>query len=146
VCILVNCAVERQAGVRADPLSSEFLAGLDTFVRKQGKGLIILSGDNVQPDAYNRVLDKKLGLLPMPIKGVVKADKVEPYFLNRSTFGVGPPAYRIFKEDDYYVSFDLVGVWQHLDLDETLAKVPEKEKQNDAKEKDDDAARADDNQ
>jgi hypothetical protein len=38
--------------------------GLKTFVRAEGKGLIVFLGANVQPDDYNRLLFEQAGLLP----------------------------------------------------------------------------------
>jgi hypothetical protein len=38
--------------------------GLKTFVRAEGKGLIIFLGANVQPESYNRALFEQAGLLP----------------------------------------------------------------------------------
>lgn len=148
ICILVNCAAERRAGWVADALPESFLEALEPFVKKEGHGLIVFSGDNVQPEAYNKVLGKKLGLLPLPLKQVVKATGNAPFFVDRSTFGAGPTAYRNFKEDNYFMSFDLVGVWQHVDLDDSgVAKPAAKEKKDDADDKKDDApaARAEDN-
>ncbi len=74
ICILVNCALPGKLGQRGDVLRSDFLEALEPFVR-QGHGLIVFSGENVQPDAYNKVLGKKLGLLPLPLKGIVKAER-----------------------------------------------------------------------
>ncbi len=128
VCILVNCSLQAKLGSRADVLQNDFLDALDPFVRK-GKGLVIYSGENVRSDPYNKVLGKKLGLLPMPVKEIVKAEGNKPFLVNRKTFAAGPPAYWIFKDEKYYEDFGKVEVWQHLDLDETaVAQQPEKEK------------------
>jgi len=148
VCILVNCALAPKAGVLRDVLPGHFIEALDKFVRKPGHGVIIFSGDNVQPDDYNKILGKKYGLLPMPLKPAIKSPGLVPFFINRDTFGAGPPSYWNFKREKHYEIFDAVPVWQHLDLDEeSLAKKPakkddvakEKEKQDkDAKDKKDD--------
>ncbi|MBI1830563.1 MAG: BatA domain-containing protein [Planctomycetes bacterium] len=134
VCILVNCAVQPKAGVSA--LHPDFLKALSSFVRNDGHGLIFVSGDHVVPDAYNAVFGNAHGLLPLALKSIVKAPKDAPFLINRASFGGGPPAFTTFKEDQLFRSFDLVEVWQHIELDERttpawhLAK--KKDKQADA--------------
>ena len=115
ICILVNCALQSKAG--ADALESTFIDALELFVR-EGHGLMIFSGDNVEPEPYNKILGKKLGLLPMPLKTLIQAPAV-PFLVNRSTFSAAPPSYWKFKEDGHYEVFDAVAVWRHLDLDES---------------------------
>lgn len=129
ICILVNCAVPGKLGQRGDVLRSDFLDALDPFVRK-GHGLIVFSGDNVVPDAYNKQFGKKLGFLPLPLKGTAKATGLEPFTINRKTFGQGPLAYQNFKDDDYFRAFDFVEVWQHVEMDETPPKLPVKAKKD----------------
>ncbi len=128
-------------------LRSDFLDALDPFVRK-GHGLIVFSGDNVQPDAYNKLLGKKLGFLrPCRSRGIVKATGQEPFVINRKSFGQGPLAYQNFKDDDYYRAFDFVEVWQHVEMDENAAKQPAKAKIDDEPvepEKENHAAKEDD--
>ncbi|MBI2807034.1 MAG: BatA domain-containing protein [Planctomycetes bacterium] len=151
VVVLVNCSLKAKLGKRADVLQAEFVNGLEPFVRK-GKGLVIFCGDNVDPESYNTTLGKKLGLLPMPIKSLFKAEK-KPLLVNRTSFGNGPPAYWVFKDEKYYEDFNNVEVWKHVDLDEAaVAKKiepkkkptpldeadpddPEAKDKNDAKEK-----------
>jgi hypothetical protein len=117
ICILVNCSLQTAPGVEGLP--TDFVEALDPFVRKEGHGLIAFSGDNVKPDAYNKVLGKKLGLLPMPLKSPLKAHN-KPFKVDRQSFRFAPPAFWIFKDDEkYYKDFDDVEVWQHLQLDET---------------------------
>ena len=70
----------------------------------------------MQPDSYNKVLGKKFGLLPAPLKGVASAPKV-PFFISRDSFGQGPASYWKFKDDKYYEDFGKVEVWQHLQMD-----------------------------
>jgi uncharacterized protein YjbJ (UPF0337 family) len=69
ICILVNCALQGKAG--ADALEANFVEALDPFVR-EGHGLLIFSGDNVEPEPYNKILGKKLGLLPLPLMPALK--------------------------------------------------------------------------
>jgi hypothetical protein len=115
LCILVNAAVQTDAKQPA-ALPADFLDELGRFVR-QGKGLLIFAGDQVQPNAYNRVLSQKLGLLPMPIKSVVERPIKEPLLVNRDSFDL--PALLKFKTDELYKDFNRVEVWKALELDAT---------------------------
>ncbi len=117
VCILVNCSLKSKPGLRADTLPEDFRLELESFVKK-GKGLIIFGGDNVIPDAYNKLLGEELRLLPMPLKSVVKAEATKPFFINRGSFRDGPAVFRNFGEDKYYEIFDAVVVYRHLEIDE----------------------------
>jgi hypothetical protein len=113
LCILVNAAVQTDAK-QPTALASDFLDELGRFVR-QGKGLLIFAGDQVQPAAYNRVLGQRLGLLPLPIKGVVQRAVKEPLLINRDSFEL--PALLKFKTDELYKDFNRVEVWKALELD-----------------------------
>ena len=132
LCILVNCPLQPRLGQRSGSLAPDFVQALDAFVRN-GHGLIIFSGDHVQPETYNSVLGKKFGLLPLTLKAAVKAKDDAPSFLvNRNSFGGGPPAYWKFKDDDYYRMFDFVEVRQFVELDEgAIPKKPLREKKDD---------------
>ena len=70
LCILVNVALAADAKKPAEVLPADFVEALAGFVN-QGKGLLIYAGENIAPEPYNRLLGKKLGLLPMPIKGIM---------------------------------------------------------------------------
>ena len=59
LCILVNCAVE-QAGKEREFLSPAFIDKLTSFVRDDGRGVMIFAGDKVKIDAYNRLLKELL--------------------------------------------------------------------------------------
>ncbi len=133
ICILVNCALKPKSRMRGTALKTDFIEALDPFVR-EGHGLIIFSGDNVQPVDYNEILDKKYGLLPARLKPTIKPPDVVPFFINRDTFAKGPASYWRFSEDKYFESFDAVPVWQLFDMDEPVAvKKPAKtEKEDDA--------------
>jgi hypothetical protein len=141
ICILVNCALQGKPG--ADALQGAFVEALEPFVRK-GHGLIVFSGDNVQPEPYNRLLGKRAGLLPMTLKPAIKVTDKKPFLVDRQSFRFGPPAFWIFKDDEkFYKEFDRVEVWQHLELDEAAAlKQIEKEKTG-AEKKDGDPAEED---
>lgn len=140
ICVLVNCSLQPRAGLRADTLPADFVEALESFVRKDGKGLVVFSGDNVQPEPYNKLLFAKHGLLPMPLKAIVKTPAKEPHFINRDTFGQGPATYWKFKDDKYYEIFDAVPIWQHVELDPTR-KAGRKEEGADRGEKDESASK-----
>jgi Aerotolerance regulator N-terminal/von Willebrand factor type A domain len=134
ICILVNCAVQGKPG--ADALESSFVDALKPFVR-EGHGLVVISGDNVQAEPYNRILGKKLGLLPTPLKPAVKADKTNPFLVDRRSFASAPAAYWMFKDDPkIYKNFDKIMVLQHLVLDE-VAALKEREKLKEGDDPDD---------
>jgi hypothetical protein len=113
LCILTDVALEPRPGKAVDVLPADFAAALGSFVR-QGHGLVIFAGNNVVPEAYNRVLGKKYDLLPMPLARVVKRLPGEPLYINRSTFN--RPAFDIFREDKRYEQLLAgVGVWQMIE-------------------------------
>jgi Aerotolerance regulator N-terminal/von Willebrand factor type A domain/CARDB len=120
LCILLNTAV--QADFRhPNALPADFVDELGRFVR-QGHGLIICAGDHVQPDAYNRVLGQKLGLLPLKIKGVMDRTVKEPLFLNRDSFAL--PAFVKFKSDEFYKDFNRIEVYRAMELAEETPVAP----------------------
>ena len=89
-----------------------------------------------QPDAYNKLLGQKLGLLPLPLKAKVKAQAKKEFYISRDTFGDGPASYWKFKEDNYYALFEAVPIYQFVDVDETaLANPPPKKVDEEPKEK-----------
>ncbi len=55
-------------------LPTGLVEGLKTYVKADGRGLIIFGGDNVSPQRYNQLLGGKDGLLP----GVLAARTIEP--------------------------------------------------------------------
>lgn len=116
LCILVNVALQADLKRSAEVLPADFVEELAGFV-KQGKGLIIYAGDNVAPDAYNRILGKKHGLLPLPIKGVLEQPLKSPLKLNPGSAGL--PAFWKFRDDDYYKGLKDVEIYKALELDET---------------------------
>ncbi len=144
VCILVNCSVQAKAGLRADTLPGDFLEAFDAFVRT-GHGAVIFSGDNVQPEAYNRILGQKYGLLPMMLKPAIRTPGPVPFFINRDSFSDGPSSYWKFKDDKLYEIFDAVPVWQHLDLDAMppSKKTPKAEEEQPEPQKKDEPAKDD---
>ncbi len=115
LCLLVNVALEDKLGIsKAAP--TDFTRELGRFVR-QGKGLAIFAGENVQPDAYNRILGKELDLLPFKLKSVHVTEDAKPLHLARSSFLLS--AFSKFKDDEYYKDFDQVEFWRTLTLEET---------------------------
>ncbi len=102
---------------RRNVLPADFVTELGNWVR-QGRGLVIIPGDNVQPDAYNRVLGS---LLPMPIAKVREYDAKKPLHLNRDTFSL--PAFLKFKEDGYFAGFNEIETKKALELTEAKADV-----------------------
>lgn len=115
ICILVNCSLQAKAGSRTETVPADFVDALEPFVRA-GHGLIIFGGDNVQPDVYSKLLYQKHKLLPMPIKGVEKAQG-KAFMVDRGSFGL--PAFWRFRDDGYYEDFSKVEIWRHLVMDES---------------------------
>jgi hypothetical protein len=74
VCVLANVSLDRGG------LNPDFVQKLGDWV-KEGHGLIVTSGSNVDPATYNRLLGPKpdgVDLLPMPLGPVYKAPADEP--------------------------------------------------------------------
>lgn len=115
LCILVNAAAQADLKHR-EALPADFLDELGRFVR-QGHGLMICAGDQVQPDAYNRLFGQKVGLLPLRIKGTVERTLQNPLLVSRDSFTL--PAFVQFKTDENYKDFNRVEVYKALELDET---------------------------
>jgi hypothetical protein len=119
LCILVNVPLQADVKRRGETLPVDFLDELEQFVRK-GHGLLIFAGDHVVPDAYNRVLGDKHGLLPAKIGGLLDLPAKKPIKLNRDSADL--PAFWKFKEDDYYKALGDIEVWRALDLEEPVKK------------------------
>ena len=87
---------------------------MNNWVR-QGRGLVIIPGDNTQPDAYNRGLGS---LLPMPIAKVrtLDAKKAKPLHIDRGTFSL--PAFSQFKDDRYFAGLNDIQASKTLELTE----------------------------
>ena len=115
VCILVNCALQEKPDI--GPIEPAFVNALKSYVRS-GRALLIISGDNVDPASYNQILGSQLGLLPMPLKDLIKA-KGAAFEANRRSFADAPPSFWQFKDNGYFKSFDALLVWRHFDLDES---------------------------
>lgn len=77
VVYLLNAAARTDNPLEGMPPA--FVAKLADFV-KRGGGLVIGCGDEVKPDAYDRVLGAKgAGLLPFPITGVRQTTEAAPF-------------------------------------------------------------------
>lgn len=113
LCILVNVALED--GKRGEALSAEFVEELAHFVR-QGRGLMIFAGDNVAPEAYNRLLGEKQKLLPLAIKAVKAQPAKQPLAIDRES--VTLPAFAKFKDDERFKGISFVSIAKTLELDE----------------------------
>lgn len=113
LCILVNVPLED--GKRSEALSAEFVEELGRFVR-QGRGLMIFAGDNVAPEAYNRILGEKHKLLPLAIKDVKSQPAKQPLAIDRES--VNLPAFAKFKEDERFKGIGFVSINRTLELEE----------------------------
>src|SRR5262249_45756143 len=114
LCILVNVSLTREPTKGVEGLAGDFVDELSRFVR-QGHGLIMFAGDNVEPAAYNRVFGKA-GLLPLPIKSVIERPFDDPLLFNRDSIALA--SYQPLKEGESYKLFGLVPTWKALLLDE----------------------------
>lgn len=78
VCVLVNCALpggkEDEPRAKGESLSPAFLDRLQSFVREEGRGLMIFVGDRVQSEACNQWLHV---VLPGKLLGQVACDGVQ---------------------------------------------------------------------
>jgi Aerotolerance regulator N-terminal/von Willebrand factor type A domain/CARDB len=132
---LVNTAMPGEQGklaeaaARRNVVPADFLSELAGWVR-QGHALVIFPGSNTDPDAYNRELGKKLGLLPMPIKQMTKIDPKAALHLSRMSFTY--PGMRDFKEDKRYDGIDSVTVWRYLQLDDAKPETKDAAKETKA--------------
>jgi len=119
LCILTNVAVEPGIKQGGEALPADFVEELAKFVN-QGKALMIFAGDHVEPNAYNRILGDKHKLLPLGIKGIADFPATMPLLLDRNS--VDLPAFRKFKEDEYYKSTENVEVYRTLELADAIPK------------------------
>lgn len=122
VCILVNCAVEAKNN-DDEFLNPTFLDRLSSYVRDDGRGLLIFCGDRVQVDTYNRLLD---GLLPAKLLGIEqfkvklieeegrkgKVEGTDVHFSHESVPIQEPAFQRIRKDELYKKGFGRVNIRQ----------------------------------
>ena len=119
LCILVNVALQPSLGRRAEVLPDDFIEALTPFV-KGGKGLIVYAGDNVTAAAYNRVLGKQQGLLPLPLKGFMEHAGRTALHFNPNSAAL--PAFRRFHDDAYYKGFKDIEIYKAVELEEPVLK------------------------
>jgi hypothetical protein len=74
ICILANVPIGGPGALQED-----FVQALPEFVRT-GHGLLITSGNNVEPEVYNRLLGGERGILPLPLTEVKSAPQGEVIF------------------------------------------------------------------
>jgi hypothetical protein len=127
LCILVNVALERTLKQDAEALPADFVEELAKFVN-QGKALMIFAGDHVDPKAYNQIFGEKQQLLPLAIKGRTDFPSKSPLLLDRNS--VDLPAFRKFKEDDYYKSTENVEIYRTLELSDAAPDKDGEKKEN----------------
>ncbi len=113
LCVLVDVAL---GGKDDRPgLSPEFVRALEPFV-KDGKGLMVIAGDRVDPQTYNDELFERARLLPYKIARVNTAPKEKPWTLDRSTAAHAP--FVRFKQEQGYAGVDRIEVRTTLELEE----------------------------
>jgi len=116
VCILVNVgwsAARRESRYRRR--TSSISSGRSL---RRGGGLIVFGGDNVAPAAYNRVLGKQLGLLPLQIAGVASFPEDKAIQPDRNSIDARRCC--ASREDEDYKDLGGVDVLRTLDLEEPV--------------------------
>lgn len=113
LCLLVDVPLEGTP-TSAAAASGEFLEALARFVR-QGHGVLLFAGDQVQPAAYNRLLGEKWGLLPGRLTGLFQAPPDQPLHLSRRSAAL--PAFRRFADSQAYQGLDQVRIWRCLEVE-----------------------------
>jgi hypothetical protein len=108
LCVLVNVALQPDELGQTEFLSSAFLAALESFVRA-GHGLIVFGGDQVRPEAYNRLLEP---LLPAQLQNAPALGQQAVFRLDRDS--AEKPAFRLFREDESYKALNGIEVRQRL--------------------------------
>jgi len=114
VVVLANVALQSGGPRKVGTLTPEFLRQLTTSVRA-GRGLIVFGGDNVQVDAYNRVLYDRYKLLPGKLGKLLEAPPDKPLHLDRATFA--SPFFWKFRDDEHYQGINKVEVVRALGLE-----------------------------
>jgi hypothetical protein len=128
ICVLVNVALER-GGKAAEVPPPDFVERLGDFVRK-GNGLVIFGGEHVAAEAYNRILGKQLGLLPLPVRGTAAFPADRPINMDRNS--IDAPSLLRFREDEDFKDLSNIEIWRTLDLAEPARPDGKEEKSKDA--------------
>jgi hypothetical protein len=118
VVILANVSLQPGGPKKAESLPGDFVRQLSNWV-KQGHGVIIFSGDNVQPKVYNETLLKR-DLLPLPLVELPPAATDKPINLDRKSFGSA--FFSKFQNDENYDGFNKVEVYKHIGIEEPVAE------------------------
>ncbi len=124
VCVLVNVALERGAKGGGETPPQDFVEQLAPFVRR-GNGLILFAGDNVAAEPYNRILGKRLGLLPAKVTGI--GDHPGDSFILFDRNSIDAPALMRFREDEDYKGLSFLPILKALDLEEPSKEAKESE-------------------
>jgi hypothetical protein len=114
LCILVNVRLESNGKNEGGNLSPEFIKNLSAFVH-DGHGLMIFSGDNVEPEAYNRLLFEQQRLLPLKIAKVSHSPGDKPWTLDRQSAETNP--FAKFREEEGYAGVDRLEVRRIVELE-----------------------------
>jgi hypothetical protein len=116
--ILVNAPAEDDRTRRIAGLPPDFLDALERFVRG-GKPLFVIAGNQVVPEAYNRVLGKQHSLLPFELARVrVLTDKTE-VGIDRSA--IRDPAFWKLRDDEAYAALARVKTYRYIEAAEPTA-------------------------
>lgn len=113
LCVLVNVALTAQND--RPGLSADFVRALEPFV-KEGKGLMIVAGDRVEPKVYNEELFERARLLPYPIAKINSAPTEKPWLMDRATADFAP--FVRFRQESGYAGVDRIEVRTALELEE----------------------------
>jgi hypothetical protein len=82
-------------------LGPGLVKGLKTFVRSEGKGLVVFVGENVAPGRYNELLGAKAGLLPGRLgTGLIEAEEPEGPGFGFGTEALQHPVVSMFAGTD----------------------------------------------
>jgi PAS domain S-box-containing protein len=116
--ILVNAPAEDDRSRRVTGLPPDFLDALERFVRG-GKPLFIIAGNQVVPEAYNRVLGKQHGLLPFELARVRALTDKSEVGIDRAA--IREPAFWKLRDDEAYSALARVKTYRYIEAAEPAA-------------------------
>jgi hypothetical protein len=76
VCVLIDAPLQPRLANEGGHLTGEFIRRLESFVR-EGKSLLIFAGPHVEVEAYNDILLRAHGLLPLELRSAVQSTDKE---------------------------------------------------------------------
>lgn len=114
LCVLVNARLEPREKEEGGALLPEFARAVGTFVQ-EGKPLVIVAGNRVEAEPYNRVLFDQQALLPYRIAKVENAPAKKNWTLDRTSAEEVP--YKRFRDEQGYAGIDRIEVRRALGLD-----------------------------